>query len=340
MIKHKNIPFFIPHSGCKNNCTFCSQTKITGFSLPAEEIAKEADRLIRTVEESLNYASGADVQIAFFGGSFTGIEPERMEKLLQTAWKYVNDGKIGGIRLSTRPDYIDGDILDTLKKYGVTHIELGLQSTDDDVLRATNRGHNRSVCFESAKMIADRGFSLVGQMMIGLPLSTLKKELDTAKDIVSMGAEAVRIYPTVVFEGTKLYEQCTSGEYLPISNEDAVFRSLQCLRVFRKAGIDILRIGLHSSEELKNAPYGANHPSIGELVYNEEAYETIIEALKNKETHNKVLKIFCADNAVSVVAGQNARNKQRLVENYGFKKVKIYKNGKDTEIKVLIEAEE
>ena len=258
--------------------------------MPAEEIAEEAARLKNVVDESLIHLNGAEAQIAFFGGSFTGIERERMLLLLKTAWEYVEDGRIAGIRLSTRPDYINEEILVLLKKYGVTHIELGLQSTSSVVLDATARGHGRQVCFDSAKLIVDSGFELVGQMMIGLPKSTPESELRTAEDIVAMGAGAVRIYPTVVFEGTKLYEQCLSGEYIPLSVDEAVERSLNCLKVFRRSNIDVLRIGLHASEELDKAPFGANHPAIGELVYGEELYEQICEQIADKESKNKLLK--------------------------------------------------
>ena len=340
MKKHKNIPFFIPHSGCKNNCTFCSQTKITGFSLSFEQIEEEAQRLKSVIDDSLKYLAGAEAQIAFFGGSFTGIEPERMHILLKTAYEYVKNGQVVGIRLSTRPDYINRDILNTLKKHGVTHIELGLQSTNEDVLNATNRGHDRQVCFDSAKKIVENGFELVGQMMVGLPFSTLDNEIQTAKDIVSMGASAVRIYPTVVFEGTKLYEQCLNGEYSPISTEEAVLRSFECLKVFRKAGVEILRIGLHSSEELASAPFGANHPAIGELVYGEEAYSFVCNAVGTQETKGKILKIYVHRSKVSATAGLNGKNKIRLIERYGFKDVKIYKSDKVESIEINIEARE
>ncbi len=340
MTKHKNIPFFIPHCGCKNNCTFCSQTKITGFCLPVDEMAEEAKRLKQVVDDSLIYLNGAEAQIAFFGGSFTGIERERMLVLLETAWEYVKDGKISGIRLSTRPDYINKEILSTLKRYGVTHIELGLQSTDPIVLEATARGHDREICFKNAKLIVDAGFEFVGQMMVGLPGSTPESEIITAKDIVSMGASAVRIYPTVVFEGTKLYEQCLNGDYAPLSLDDAVKRTLSCLKIFRKAGVDILRIGLHASEELKNAPFGANHPAIGELVYGEELFEHICIEIGTQPTAGKTLCVYVADNKVSVASGLNGRNKKRLKDLYGFKAIKVLKNGKNAELKVMIEAEE
>ncbi|MBR6594549.1 MAG: radical SAM protein [Clostridia bacterium] len=340
MQKHKNIPFFIPHSGCKNNCVFCSQTKITGYCLPESDMISEAHRLRNVVEESLQYLNGGEAQIAFFGGSFTGIEPERMVLLLQTAYEYVKDGKVCGVRLSTRPDYIDDSILDILESYGVTDIELGLQSTDEAVLKAAGRGHDRDVCFRSAEQIVKRGFRLGGQMMIGLPESNLAKEVRTAKDIVDMGAVCARIYPTVVFEGTKLYDMAMEGSYTPLTNDEAVIRSVECLSVFRKSNVEILRIGLHASDELARAPFGANHPAMGELVYGEEAYRNIASHIGQRDTYDKTLKVYVPPRLVSACAGVNGRNKERLIANYGFKAVKIYKNEDVSELKVIIEAEE
>lgn len=327
MARHKNIPFFIPHSGCKNNCVFCSQTKITGFTLPNEDILAEAARLKATVEESLEYLGEAEAQIGFFGGSFTGIERERMLTLLKTAHTYVKAGKVMGIRLSTRPDYIDKEILDILESYGVTDIELGLQSTNESVLKACGRGHGRQVCFDSAKMITERGFGFGGQMMIGLPMSDYEKDLQTARDIVSMGAAAVRIYPTVVFEGTALYDMVQRGEYTPISNERAAEIGAECLRIFKNAGVEVLRIGLHASEELKKAPYGANHPSMGELVYSRLAYEEVSKLLADEDTVGKTLKLFVSPRRISSISGYKGENKEKLKKEYLLKSVKIYKSG-------------
>lgn len=339
MHKHKNIPFFIPHSGCKNNCVFCSQTKITGYYKPAGEIAQEVRRLRTTVEESLPYINGTGTQIAFFGGSFTGIEPERMIALLQTAYEYVKDGSVESIRLSTRPDYIDPSVLSVLKSYGVTDIELGLQSTDGAVLAASGRGHGREVCFESAALIVNSGFNLGGQMMIGLPLSDAEKELQTAKDIISMGATSARIYPTVVFSGTKLYDMALSGEYAPLTNDDAVRRSAECCKLFEAAGVDILRIGLHASDELAQAPLGANHPAMGELVYSALAYDEISALLDGQSCQGKRLYIYAPQSKISAVAGHHGCNKTKLCTVYGFKDIKIYKSNGD-KITVKIEAED
>ena len=338
-IRHKNIPFFIPHSGCKNNCVFCSQRKITGFYLPPGEMHEEAARLVETVEEALKYMGGATAQIAFFGGSFTGIERERMLLLLQTAYHYVENGSITGIRLSTRPDYIDDEILDILEHYGVTDIELGLQSTDESVLKASGRGHGREICFQSAEKIVKRGFSLGGQMMIGLPCSTPEKEIKTAEDIVSMHASEARIYPTVVFTGTALYNMAVNGTYVPITNEEAVIRSAECCKIFQNAGVEILRIGLHSSDELKEAPFGANHPAIGELVYSKLEYDRICSLIGDAETKGKVLILHVPSDKISAAAGHRGCNKKMLYEKYGFSKISIYK-AENNRTEVNIKAED
>lgn len=340
MARHKNIPFFIPHSGCKNNCVFCSQTKITGFALPKDDIIAEAAQLSATVDQSLEYLNGADAQIGFFGGSFTGIERERMLLLLETAYGYVKKGLVKGIRLSTRPDYINTEILDILQSYGVTDIELGLQSTNSEVLKASGRGHSREVCFESAALIVSKGFGFGGQMMIGLPCSDGEKELQTARDIVAMGASSARIYPTVVFGGTALYDMAVSGAYTPITNSQAVERSAACLRVFQNAGVSILRIGLHASDELAAAPFGANHPAMGELVYARLALDDIRSQLKGKQTQGSTLVVYAPPSRLSSVAGMHGSNKQALISEYGFKQIKIYKSEDKDSIQISIKAED
>ncbi len=302
------------------------------------DINSEKERLRLTVEEALRFAEGNDIQIAFFGGSFTGIEPKRMIALLETAYEYVKNGSVQGIRLSTRPDYISEDIISLLLKYGVTNIELGMQSTDNKVLVASGRGHDRQVCFDSAKMIVESGIKLGGQMMIGLPLSTLEKEVQTAKDIISMGATEARIYPTVVFADTELYDMAISGRYIPINNEAAVERSAECLELFRDNAIKVLRVGLHASDELSNAPFGANHPSIGELVYSRLAYKDIIKSIDNVDVSGKKLSIYVPKGTESIVSGQKAENKRKLAELYKCKRIKIFGCGTE-KIRVKIEAE-
>lgn len=202
MSRHVNIPIFIPHLGCPNTCVFCNQRTISGrLSFDISTVRTEIERALSTVGD------GDEAEIAFFGGSFTGIDRGLMIELLELAHEYVSAGRVRSIRCSTRPDYIDGEILDILGRYGVVVIELGLQSADEQVLMRTKRGHGFDAEERACRLIVERGFELVGQMMIGLPGSTAESELATADFIIRSGASGARVYPTVVFPDTKHLRQ-------------------------------------------------------------------------------------------------------------------------------------
>jgi len=198
--KHINIPVFIPHLGCPNQCVFCNQKTISGVM---EFDPSQVDRIITEALSTIDISS-SDVEIAFFGGSFTGIDYSLMCELLSIAYSYVKKGSVSSIRLSTRPDYIDDRILNTLKKYGVKTVELGLQSVSEKVLQTCKRGHTALDAEKACRLIREYGFELVGQMMIGLPGSSLEDEMNTAEFILRNGASGARIYPTVVLQQTEL----------------------------------------------------------------------------------------------------------------------------------------
>lgn len=319
MKKHRNIPFFVPHAGCPNCCVFCSQTKITG-----KECEKNREQEISELRSLLESESGDfyESQIGFFGGSFTAIERGRMEALLSVANEYIKKGAASSIRISTRPDKIDKEILDILSKYNVKNIELGVQSTDNSVLDACERGHTVADSFFAAELITENGFVFGGQMMIGLPGSSLDTEIKTAEDIVKMGAKEARIYPTVVFEGTKLFEMAKKGEYSPLSLEEAVERSAKCFRIFYENGVKVLRIGLHSSENLKNAPLGANHPALGELV--KSCVYTDIIAEKAGNIDGKIIEIGIKKSDLSMLCGHNGTAINRIKAKTNASKAEIY----------------
>jgi len=324
MKKHSNIPFFIPHSGCKNNCVFCSQVKITGKNRLETELNEELRNLRKTVEESLlTLSEETETQLAFFGGSFTGIEHSRMIALLEVGYEYVKAGKIKGIRISTRPDYIDEEILSILKQYGVTDIELGIQSVNDKVLKACARGHNASVSFKSSELIIKHGFNFVGQMMIGLPLSTSEDEIETAEAIINMGASGTRIYPLVVFADTILYDMTKSGLYKPLTDDEAIERSALCYDRFLKADVTVLKIGLHSSESLAAAEYGANHPSIGELVKSRIYFYRLSKQLEEIDCNGKTIEILIKDGEQSKLTGHGRKVINELKEKFGIQDIKI-----------------
>lgn len=337
-MRHVNIPLFIPHLGCPNQCVFCNQRTISGVS---EFDASMCDKLIN---EALSTVSPDDeVEIAFFGGSFTGIDFDYMVSLLDIAYNYVKCGRVSSIRCSTRPDYIDEKILDTLKRYGVKTIELGLQSTDSEVLSLTKRGHSFTDEVNACKLIVDYGFDLVGQMMIGLPGSTVDKEKETADFIINSGAKGVRIYPTVVFRDTELCQMTINGSYKPLSVDEAVERSSKVLEKFIEAGIEVIRIGLCASDNLiSDDTYyaGPNHPALGELIQSELYYKKIVDQLKlidiEKET---TLNIYVSAGSLSKAVGQRKRNKLRLLSIPFIKNVRFIESNDIMAYEVLVRKE-
>ena len=323
MTKHVNIPIFIPHLGCPNMCVFCNQRTISGVDQFDITFVK------KTIDETLSSLSESDeVEIAFFGGSFTGIDRGLMVSLLEIANEYIKSGKVSSIRCSTRPDYINEEILEILKKYGVKNVELGLQSTDENVLKITKRGHGFSEERKACNLLIENGFELVGQMMIGLPGSTLETELATADFIIGCGAKAARIYPTVVFYGTELCAMALEGEYIPLSLDNAISRSAAVLEKFVDASIDVIRIGLCSSDNLlsdKTYFKGPNHPALGELVENELYYRKIVKKLSDLDiTDINNLEIFVSKGALSKAIGQKRKNKIRLQNDFGLKRVNFF----------------
>ncbi|MBQ6182929.1 MAG: radical SAM protein [Clostridia bacterium] len=318
MKTHKNIAVFIPHMGCRNACVFCSQRAITGVDCAEPDLESELRRIRATVEQAIPTLGGSDAEIAFFGGSFTGIGEERMIAFLRCAREYLG-GNIKGIRCSTRPDYIDGRICGILKENGVTSVELGIQSTDDAVLAASKRGHTAAQSEKACELLARYGFELGGQMMVGMPLANEQSEIKTARDIVAFGASTCRIYPMVVFKDTPLYEMTLAGEYTPLTNEEAARRAAACARVFIDSGVEILRIGLHSSGNLSEAPFGANHPALGELAEGEIYYGIIREKIASSGARASSLTAVVPYGELSKCIGHKGINRERLEAEFGAK---------------------
>ena len=244
MNKFRTIPVFVPELACPNRCTYCNQHLISGqLQIPSKE------EIVEKIETHLNtFPPNVHVEVGFFGGNFTGIETETQEFLLKIIQPYIQQEKIHAIRLSTRPDYINEEKLVLLRKYHVKTIELGVQSTDDEVLKQTQRGYD-SRCVETAsELIHSFGFELGLQMMIGLPGDTKEKSVQTARKIIELGASQTRIYPTLVIENTELAAQYLKGEYPPLSLNEAVDIAKEILLLFEQSNVNILRVGLHPTE--------------------------------------------------------------------------------------------
>ena len=314
-MRHVNIPVFIPHLGCPNQCVFCNQRSISGVSeFCATDVASIIEEALGTVE------ADADVEIAFFGGSFTGIDRSLMISLLEIAHSYIEAGKVQSVRCSTRPDYINEEIIEILKRYGVKTVELGLQSSSNNVLEISKRGHNFEAERLACDLIVKSGLDLVGQMMIGLPGSDIESEINTARFIIDSGAVGARIYPTVVFRETELCDMTLCGAYTPLSLEEAVARSAAVLELFCDSGVSVIRIGLQSSENLTDTDKylaGPNHSALGELVIGEMYYNRICKLLSRENLSGEEnIKILVSPSAVSKAVGQNKRNRLRLAERY------------------------
>lgn len=261
-MKHANISIFIPHIGCPHKCSFCDQRTISGTQ-KAPTGAEVREICSKALAES---KSPENTEIAFFGGSFTAIPKSYMCELLSAVQDFIGEGKFKGIRISTRPDYITPEILDILKKYGVTSIELGAQSMSDRVLEANERGHTAEDVYKASDLIKSYGFELGLQMMIGLYESTADDELATMEKIIEIHPDTVRIYPVVVLKNTKLGELYQSGIYKMFTFEDVVNMSSSAMAEFERNSIRVIKCGLHASEFVeKDMLGGFYHPAFREL---------------------------------------------------------------------------
>lgn len=316
-VRHYNIPIFIPELACPHQCVFCNQEKISGTeeAPKPEEISEIIDTWLSTID-----TKNSHVEVAFFGGSFTGIPIELQEDYLQKVYPYIKSGRVKGIRLSTRPDYIDQSILDLLKKYGVTSIELGAQSLERFVLKMAGRGHSVEDVETAAKLINENGFELGLQMMLGLPYDTKENSIYTAKKIIELGAKTTRIYPTLVIDGTALARQYKEGSYKALSLENAIDWTKEIIMLFEEANITILRTGLHPSEEFednKSLLAGPYHPSFKEMVMTE-VWMDKLSTIKSKE---KDLRLFVNPSQVNFAVGYKAKNKTKFLKTYNSIKV-------------------
>ncbi len=266
MVKHKNLSIFVPHEGCPNQCSFCDQKKISGT-----QTTPTPDQVVKLCEEFLPHSNreGQYYEIAFFGGSFTAIDRSYMLALLQAAYPFVQLGRAGGIRCSTRPDAISHEVLTILKEYGVTAIELGAQSMQDDVLRLNHRGHSVQDVFNASALIKQYGFSLGLQMMPGLYgcKDYLACSVDTAEKFIQIMPDTVRIYPTLILKDTLLESLYQKGMYTPLCVDEAVEICAVLVKMFNRKNIRIIKLGLHADTGMESSLVaGPYHPALKELV--------------------------------------------------------------------------
>lgn len=325
MKKYINIPIFVPHKGCPNDCSFCNQRRITGQS--EQMTASRAEKIIN--EHLMSADKNAHIQIAFFGGSFTGIPIEEQKELLEAVSHFIENGQVDGIRLSTRPDYIDEEILSFLKKYGVKTIELGVQSMKDDVLNANDRGHSAETAEKASKLIKEYGFELGLQMMTGLFSDDYDGAIYTAKKIIELKPSCVRIYPTLTIKDTKLEKLYQAGEYIPMSLDETVSLCAELLDMFEKAEITVLRVGLLGTDNIndeEDVVAGPFHQSIRELAESERFYNNILKEILKCEKEQ--IEVHVNPRYISVAVGHRKKNILRINAIDNSKKIEIVQNDK------------
>lgn len=326
MKTHAIIPIFIPHKGCPHNCIFCNQKKIT-----ARIKAVSGDDVVNTIETWLTTLGDVKtVEVAFYGGGFTAIPMEDQCAYLEIAKRYKDAGKIDKIHMSTRPDAINKEILNNLKTYDVDTIELGVQSFDERVLKLSERGHNTNVVYESAKLIQEYGFELGIQLMIGLPGDSMETCIYSAEETVKIKPEIARLYPTIVIEETELYEQYKRGEYTPLSQSEAVERTKEMYKIIDRAGINIIRVGLKSSDiinENGDIEGGTFHPAFRQLVEGEIAKESLEQQIKPLPKSDQIncksdfiqrqkVDFYSNSRCFSNMIGNSSKNKKYFLEKY------------------------
>lgn len=308
-MKHINVGLFVPHNGCPHQCTFCNQRAISGQS--KQVTPADVDSAVEIAMKNPNSVGG---EIAFFGGSFTAIDRKTMTELLSAAYKYVENGSFKGIRCSTRPDAIDDEICRTLKAYGVTAVELGAQSMSDEVLRLNQRGHTAQDIVNASEMLKGYGFELGLQMMTGLYGSTDTDSIDTARRIIKLKPETVRIYPTVVIKNTELARLYESGEYTPQTVDEAAELCAELLLMFEEAGIKVIRTGLHSGGDVSDYIAGAYHPAFKEICEGKIYIKKALDFIRQNNIETGDICIYVSPDAVSKMTGQKRTNLTRLGE--------------------------
>lgn len=274
--------------------------------------------ILKLIESHLNSFTATDreVEIAFFGGTFTGLPLQTQEKYLKIVHPFIESAQVNGIRISTRPDYIDDENLNLLKENGVKTIELGAQSLDDEVLIASKRGHSAKVVATASKLILQYGFRLGLQMMIGLPGDTSEKSKMTAQKIIDLGAHETRIYPCLVIRNTLLASQFQANEYLPIRLDNAVELSAELFLMFEKASVKVIRIGLHRNEDFDRGNFlaGPYHPNFLELVMTEIWHMDLENLFQN--TVNESITIFVHPSQLNFAVGYEGKNKKLLLQHF------------------------
>ena len=295
------IPIFIPHAGCPHQCVFCNQKTISGQKTAAVEGAKEQiNKWLEWVRPSL------ENEAAFYGGSFTGLDFALQKELLALTDELLDRKVIGSVRLSTRPDYIDEKRLELLRAHGVKLVELGVQSLDDSVLKAAERGHTAKQVTEAVALLKSYGFKVGVQLMVGMPGQDFASVKATVEQVLALQPDIARIYPLLVIKGTPLAKSYEVGEFEPLTLEEAVRQAAYVYQHLFEAGVKIIRVGLQPDDELcaeGNIIAGPFHPSMGELVQSYLLREKLTPQILEAAELNGEVVVYCPSNMESKLRG-------------------------------------
>lgn len=312
------VPFFISHQGCPHRCVFCDQHRVAGADGALPGAAEILDRVA-----AYRRSSGSDaVQVAFYGGSFTGLPREEQERLLEPLQPLIASGQVSSLRLSTRPDSVDERCAAFLRGMGVGTVELGVQSLDDGVLARAGRGHSAADAVAAVAALKGEGIRVGLQLMPGLPGDSAGSSLATFTGALGLAPDFLRIYPTVVLAGTRLAGLYADGGYRPLTLRQAVALCKVMLHRALLAGVPIIRMGLQPSEDLARGGgvvAGPFHPAFRQLVEAELRYDLLVRLVAEWPCDGDGVEVSCSPARVSDVVGQRRSNLKRLLRERGVR---------------------
>jgi len=318
------IPVFIPHSGCPHRCAFCNQETITGEKRlipPLENLRADIDRYLRYKGARRTFS-----QVAFYGGNFLGLAPDRIRFLLEAVQPFVQTGKIDSIRFSTRPDTITEDRLSLLKEYPVQTIELGVQSMDDRVLDRVHRGHRAADTVRAVFRLKAKQYEVGLQVMVGLPGEDEASCVSTGKRAAALLPDFVRIYPTVILKNSLLAKWYHEETYIPLTLDQAVLRSKHLYRIFEEENIPVVRMGLQPTNEMAlgtSILAGPHHPAFGELVYSALFFDKALEAIRVMGRLPEKMELKVHPKNVSKMRGLRNSNLKKLSQKFGIESIRV-----------------
>jgi len=316
------VPVFLPHAGCPHRCVFCNQHAVTGATtLPFTELQSAISRF-------LGYAAGrpTEIQIAFYGGNFLGLPDAEVRSFLTLAQQFVRDGRADSIRFSTRPDTIDEHRLRLISGYSVGTIELGLQSMDETVLTQSRRGHTSGQTVAAVQRLQKRDYKIGLQMMVGLPGDTFKRSKDTARRMIDLQPDFVRIYPTLVLENSRLAKWYQQGKFAPWPLETCVSLVKDLYLLFKQNNIAVIRMGLQAGEDFGNGKAiiaGPYHPAFGHLVHSKVYLDAAIAALESSAHDEDSIRIYVHPHSISKMRGHVNHNIAALQAKFQPRKVQV-----------------